>query len=423
MMDQTPTAPRLHIAIFGRTNVGKSSLLNLLVGKDIAITSPVAGTTTEVVEKAMELLPLGPVLILDTAGLDDTSALSELRIDKTRKVFDRADVAVLVAEPGTWTDFEESVVDEAKMRRLPLLVAVNKIDRKKPSEAFLEKMRDKAGHVIALTCKDPLKREGYREALQDLLMKLAPGDFFRAPSLIAGLLPAGGLVVLVVPMDPEDPKGSLILPQIQTIRDALDGNAMCLIVKEQELSAALNGLKRPPDLVVTDSRAVRKVCDDVPMDIPVTTFCVLMARQKGGLAVQAEGAAAIETLQPGDRVLIAEACSQHAPEDDIGRVKIPRWLRQFVGGELEIETFAGREVPENVSDFKLIIHCGTCMLNRSEMLSMLRKAREAGVPMTNYGMAVSFLQGAIRRTLAPFPEALMAYERKAGLLPTPLPSE
>jgi [FeFe] hydrogenase H-cluster maturation GTPase HydF len=423
MMDQTPTAPRLHIAIFGRTNVGKSSLLNLLVGQDIAITSPVAGTTTEVVEKAMELLPLGPVLILDTAGLDDTSALSELRIDKTRKVFDRADVAVLVAEPGTWTDFEESVVDEAKMRRLPLLVAVNKIDRKKPSEAFLEKMRDKAGHVIALTCKDPLKREGYREALQDLLMKLAPGDFFRAPSLIAGLLPAGGLVVLVVPMDPEDPKGSLILPQIQTIRDALDGDAMCLIVKEQELSAALNGLKRPPDLVVTDSRAVRKVCDDVPMDIPVTSFCVLMARQKGGLAVQAEGAAAIETLQPGDRVLIAEACSQHAPEDDIGRVKIPRWLRQFVGGELEIETFAGREVPENVSDFKLIIHCGTCMLNRSEMLSMLRKAREAGVPMTNYGMAVSFLQGAIRRTLAPFPEALMAYERKAGLLPTPLPSE
>jgi [FeFe] hydrogenase H-cluster maturation GTPase HydF len=423
MMNQTPKATRLRIAIFGRTNVGKSSLLNLLVGQDIAITSPVAGTTTDVVEKAMELLPLGPVLILDTAGLDATSALSELRIEKTRKVFDRADVAVLVAEPGTWTDFEESVVDEAKMRRLPLLVAVNKIDRKKPSEAFLEKMRDKAGHVIALTCKDPLKREGYREALQGLLMKLAPGDFFRAPSLIAGLLPAGGLVVLVVPIDPEDPKGRLILPQVQTIRDALDGDAMCLIVKDRELSAALNGLKRPPDLVVTGSRAVRKVCDDVPTDIPVTTFCVLMARQKGGLAAQAEGAAAIETLQPGDRVLIAEACSQHAPEDDIDRVKIPRWLRQFVGGELEIETFSGREVPENVSDFKLIIHCGGCTLNRSEMLSMHRKAREAGVPVTNYGMAVSFLQGAIRRTLAPFPEALTAYERKAGPLPTPLPSE
>jgi [FeFe] hydrogenase H-cluster maturation GTPase HydF len=309
------------------------------------------------------------------------------------------------------------------MRRLPLLVAVNKIDRKKPSEAFLEKMRDKAGHVIALTCKDPLKREGYREALQGLLMKLAPGDFFRAPSLIAGLLPAGGLVVLVVPIDSEDPKGRLILPQVQTIRDALDGDAMCLIVKERELLAALNGLKRPPDFVVTDSRAVRKVSDDVPMDIPVTTVCVLMARQKGGLEAQAEGAAAIETLQPGDRVLIAEACSQHAPEDDIGRVKIPRWLRQFVGGELEIETFSGREIPENVSDFKLIIHCGGCMLNRSEMLSMLRKAQEAGVPVTNYGMAVSFLQGAIRRTLAPFPEALKAYERKAGLLPTPLPSE
>jgi len=422
-MDQTPKGNRLHIAIFGRTNVGKSSLLNLLVGQDIAITSPVAGTTTDVVEKAMELLPLGPVLILDTAGLDDTSALSELRIDKTKKVFDRADVAVLVAEPGTWTDFEESVVDEAKMRRLPLLVAVNKIDRNKPSDSFLEKIRGKAGHVIALTCKDPLKREEYMEALKGLMIRLAPEDFFRAPSLLAGLLPAGGLAVLVVPIDLEAPKGRLILPQVQTIRDALDGDAMCLIVKERELTAALNGLKRPPDIVITDSQAILQVSVDVPAEIALTTFSILMARQKGDLVLQAEGAAVIETLRPGDRVLVAEACSHHALEDDIGRVKIPRWLRQYVGGDLEIEIFAGRDYPENVSDFKLIIHCGGCMLNRREMLNRLRKAREAGVPVTNYGVAISFLQGAIRRTLAPFPEALTAYERKAGLSPTPLPSE
>ena len=423
MMDQTPKATRLHIAVFGRTNVGKSSLLNLLVGQDIAITSPVAGTTTDVVEKAMDLLPLGPVLILDTAGLDATSALAELRIEKTKKVFDRAHVALLVTEPGNWTDFEESVVDEAKMRRLPLLVAVNKIDRKKPSEAFMEKIRDKAGHVIALTCKDPLRREEYRETLQGLLMKLAPEKFFRAPSLIAGLLPAGGLVVLVVPLDLQAPKGRLIRPQVQTLRDALDSDAICLVVKEPELLCALDGLKRPPDLVVTDDLAVRKVCADVPEEIPLTTFSILMARQKGDLALQAEGAAVIETLRPGDRVLVAEACSHHAVEDDIGRVKLPRWLSQYAGGEIEVETFAGRDYPENLADFKLIIHCDGCMLNRREMLSRLRKAREAGVPVTNSGMAVSFLQGAIRRTLAPFPEALMAYERKAGLSPTSLPPE
>jgi [FeFe] hydrogenase H-cluster maturation GTPase HydF len=413
-MDETPKANRLHIAIFGRTNVGKSSLLNLLAGQDIAITSPVAGTTTDVVEKALELRPLGPVLIMDTAGLDATSALAELRIEKTKKVFDRADVALLVTEPGTWTDFEESIVDESKMRRLPLLVAVNKIDREKPSSSFLEKLRGKAGSVIALTCKDPLKRQEYMEALQGLLLKLAPEDFFRAPSLIAGLLPPGGLVVLVVPLDLQAPKGRLIFPQVQTIRDALDSDAICLVVKEPELLCALDGLKRSPDLVVTDSQALQKVCADVPAEIPLTTFSILMARQKGDLAVQAEGAAVIETLRPGDRVLIAEACSHHAPEDDIGRVKIPRWLSQYVGGEIEIETFAGRDYPENLADFKLVIHCGGCMLNRKEMLSRLKKAQQAGVPVTSYGVAVAFLQGVILRTLAPFPSALLAFERRAA---------
>ncbi len=413
-MDQTPKAPRLHIAVFGRTNVGKSSLLNLLVGQDIAITSPVAGTTTDVVEKALELRPLGPVLIMDTAGLDATSALAELRIEKTKKVFDRADVALLVTEPGTWTDFEESVVDESKMRRLALLVAVNKIDREKPSSSFLEKLRDKAGHVIALTCKDPLRREEYRETLQGLLMKLAPEKFFRAPSLIADLLPPGGLVVLVVPLNLQAPQGRLIFPQVQTIRDALDSDAICLVVKEPELLCALDALKRPPDLVVTDSQALQKVCAEVPNEIALTTFSILMARQKGDLALQAEGAAVIETLRPGDRVLIAEACSHHAPEDDIGRVKIPRWLSQYAGGEIEIETFAGRDYPENLADFKLVIHCGGCMLNRKEMLSRLKKAQQAGVPVTGYGVAVAFLQGVILRTLAPFPSALLAFERRAA---------
>jgi len=410
-MDNTPKGNRLHVALLGRTNVGKSSLLNLMLGQDIAITSPVAGTTTDVVEKAMELLPLGPVLFLDTAGLDDRSELSGARLKKTAKVFDRADVIILVTEADVWTDFEEAVWTESQKRKTPVLIVINKIDLQKPAPEHLNFLQSK-GLILAVSCYDEAQREHYLTTLKEQLLEVAPADFAQTPSLIGDLLPAGGLAVLVVPIDLEAPKGRLILPQVQTIRDILDNDATAVVVKERELAATLSNLKAPPDIVVTDSQAILKVTGDVPNNIPVTTFSILFARQKSDLSVMAAGAAAIDRLKPGDRVLIAEACSHHALEDDIGRVKIPRWLRQYVGGDIQIDTVCGRDYPDNLKDYKLILHCGACMINRREMLTRLRKAQEAGVPVTNYGVAISFLQGVIKRSLTPFPSALLAFENE-----------
>jgi len=411
-MDNTPKGNRLHIALLGRTNVGKSSLLNLMLGQDIAITSPVAGTTTDIVEKAMELLPLGPVLFLDTAGLDDISELSGARLKKTAKVFDRTDVIILVTEPDIWTDYEESVLKKSKISKIPMLIVINKIDLHQPSPDHLKLLQSKSNRILTVSCNDETKRQNYLEALKQQLLEVAPADFVGTPSLIGDLLPPGGLAVLVVPIDLQAPKGRLILPQVQTIRDALDNDAMTLVVKERELASALANLKNPPAIVVTDSQAILKVTADVPEEIPVTTFSILFARQKADLTIMARGAAAIENLQPGDQVLIAEACSHHALEDDIGRVKIPRWLRQYVGGDLQIDTSTGRDYPDDLKKYKLILHCGGCMINRREMLNRLRKAQEAGVPVTNYGVAISFLQGVISRSLAPFPSAVLAFENE-----------
>ena len=412
-MNKTPKANRLHIALLGRTNVGKSSLLNLILGQDIAITSPIAGTTTDIVEKAMELLPLGPVLFLDTAGLDDVSELSAARLEKTAKVFDRTDVIILVGEADNWTDYEEQVILEAAARKIPLLVVINKIDVHPASPGYLSFIKTKMNRVLTVSCIDPAERETYLVALKKQLLEISPPDFLAAPSLISDLLPPGGFAVLVVPIDLQAPKGRLILPQVQTIRDILDNDASAVIVKERELAAALANLKNPPSIVVTDSQAILKVTADVPTSIPVTTFSILFARQKADLSVMAAGAAAIDHLKPGDRVLVAEACSHHALEDDIGRVKLPRWLRQYVGGDLHIDTLCGRDYPVDLKNYKLILHCGACMMNRREMLTRLRKAQEAGVPITNYGIAISFLQGVLKRSLAPFPSAFAAFEKQA----------
>ncbi len=413
-MDTTPKGNRLHIALFGRTNVGKSSLLNYLIGQEIAITSPVAGTTTDVVEKAAELLPLGPVLFLDTAGLDDASALAEARLKKTQRIFDRADTILLVTEPGQWTPYESAVLDEAARRKIPVLAVVNKTDLGAPSPAFLDMLQQKTGRVVALSCLDPVGREKAMELLKRHLIEMAPDDVIETPTLIGDLMPSGGLAVLVVPIDLQAPKGRLILPQVQTIRDALDNDSAALIVKERELASVLACLNRKPDLAVCDSQAILKVSADVPREVPCTTFSILFARQKGNLSVAAAGAAAIETLRPGDSVLIAEACSHHPLQDDIGRIKIPRWLKQYVGGELKIDVAAGRDYPEGIERYRLIIHCGGCMLTRREMLARLQKAKEASVPVTNYGLAISFTQGVIRRVLSPFPSALTAFDRRIG---------
>ena len=413
-MNTTPKSNRLHIAIFGRTNVGKSSLLNYLIGQEIAITSPVAGTTTDVVEKAAELLPLGPVLFLDTAGLDDTSELAAPRLKKTEKIFDRADCILIVTEADTWTGYEEGILAEAKKRSISVLVIVNKIDVRQPSSEWQKSLSERTGRILTVSCMDTSGREAFLEAFKHHLIEMAPDDVIETPMLVGDLLPPGGLAILVVPIDLQAPKGRLILPQVQTIRDALDNDAAVLIVKERELGTMLSLLTRKPDLAVCDSQAILKVSADVPKDVPCTTFSILFARQKGNLPLFAAGAAVIETLRPGDHVLIAEACSHQSLQDDIGRVKIPRWLRQYVGGELQIDVSSGRDYPEDLGQYRLIIHCGGCMLTRREMLSRLQKAASAGIPVTNYGLAISYTQGVIRRVLSPFPSALDAFDRRAA---------
>ena len=411
-MDTAPKGNRFHIAIFGRTNVGKSSLLNYILDQELAITSPVAGTTTDVVEKAAEFLPLGPVLFLDTAGLDDTSSLAGLRVQKTESVYNRADVILLVTEPDQWTRYEETACEKAEKKKIPLIIIVNKADLGISSEEFLRRIKEKSNYIIILSTTDDAGREKNIALLKQCLFAVSPEGQMAAPSLMGDLLPLkGGLILLVVPVDAQAPKGRLILPQVQTIRDALDHRASSLVIRETEIKYALSLLKRAPDLVVTDSQAILQVSADVPENIPCTTFSILMTHQKGDLAVAAEGVAAIESLHPGDKVLIAESCSHHPLQDDIGRVKIPRWLQEYAGGELDISVSSGRDYPTRLEEYKVIIHCGGCMLNRREMMNRISMALESQIPITNYGLAISLTQGVVRRVLSPFPKALAAYER------------
>ena len=335
-----------------------------------------------------------------------------MRLKKTEKIYDRADIILLVAEPEIWTEFEEDVLREATKRNIPVLVIINKIDLAPPSPEFTARFTEKKQTFLAVSSTCETRRELYIAALKRRLIEIAPEGIFSSRSLIGDLLPPGGLAVLVVPIDLQAPKGRLILPQVQTIRDALDNDAAALIVKERELAPMLSLLNRKPDVVICDSQAILKVSADVPQDVPCTTFSILFARQKGDLTAMAEGAAAIDALKPGDKILIAEACSHHPLQDDIGRVKIPRWLRQYLGVELQADVAAGRDFPEHLEEYKLIIHCGSCMLTRREMLNRIQKAKEAGVPITNFGVAISFLQGVARRTLSPFPSTLLAFDRK-----------
>ena len=411
-MRKTPKSLRLQIGLFGRTNVGKSSFLNLVAGQDVAITSPIPGTTTDVVEKSMELLPLGPVVFLDTAGLDDQSILAEARLKKTVKIFDRSDVIILLVEPEKWTDYEDKILEEAKKREIPPIIIVNKIDLQPPAEHFIDEIRRRVEKVLLCSSVDLERRDGVINQFKKYLIEVCPDDFLTPPPLVGDLLPAGGLAILIVPIDLQAPKGRLILPQVQTIRETLDFDAAVMVVKEREYSHALGKLKTLPHLAICDSQVVLKMVADTPEGVPCTTFSILFARNKGDLVELARGAAVIETLKPQDRVLIAEACSHHAIEDDIGRVKIPRWIRQYVGADLQIDVYSGRDYPDKLKEYKLIIHCGGCMLTRREMLARIQKAKEEKVPITNYGLSISFSQGVIRRVLSPFPAALDAFQRE-----------
>lgn len=405
MAELTPKGMRLHIGLFGRRNVGKSSLLNAVVRQQVSIVSEFAGTTTDPVDKPMELLPIGPVLFIDTAGIDDEGALGQLRIGKTRKAIERTDVGVIVSD-GQWDSFEEHLRAELAGRGVPVIAALNKADLHTPPAELIDRLTVQNLRVVAVSSTSGLGLDDFRAAL----LAAAPTEFIDSPAIISDLVGPGQTAVLVIPIDKEAPKGRIILPQVQTIRDLLDHDAMCVVAKESGLSAALANLKRPPALVVTDSQAFKEVAAVVPPDVPMTGFSVLFSRFKGDLVTQTLGAMAVETLRPGDKVLVAEACTHHPIEEDIGRVKIPKWLTDYVGGPLDFTTVQGQDFPDEVSPYKLVIHCGACMWNRRLMLNRILKCRRANVPITNYGLVIAYSLGIFERALGPFPAALQAFK-------------
>lgn len=400
-MQKTPKGMRLHIGIFGRRNAGKSSVLNAVTGQETAIVSDVAGTTTDPVEKAMELLPIGPVLFIDTAGLDDVGALGEARIRKSRGVIERTEIAVLVAEAGQWGAFEEELLEDFDAADVPAIVVFNKCDLAEPGADCIARLQESKRPVVTMTATEGNGVSAFKQAL----LQIIPESFLAPPAIVGDLIQPGQMVVLVVPIDLEAPKGRLILPQVQSIRDILDSDAYCAVVKERELYDLLENLKQPPALVVTDSQAFLKVRADTPNGVPMTSFSILFARYKGDLNTFVRGATAIDSLRPGDRILIAEGCTHHPVGEDIGRVKIPRWLTQYVGGPLNIEFTRGHDFPDDISDYRLVIHCGSCTFNRRELLSRIVQCRQANVAMTNYGVAIAYSLGMLERALSPFPAA------------------
>lgn len=395
---KTLKSMRLHIGIFGKTNVGKSSLLNRITNQDVSIVSNIAGTTTDVVEKTMELLPIGPVNFLDTAGINDSTALSSERIEKTMKIINRTDVAIVVCDYNGIDDYERNLIEKFNELKIPFMIFINKTDEKYPSDSIIEDLKNYTKHILLSSVKtDDL----IVFKIKELLVKLLPEDFVNSPKIVGDLIPQGSTVILVIPIDKEAPKGRIILPQVQTLRDLLDNNCVSIVVKESELKSAIDNLKIAPSLVVTDSQAFKNVSEIVPENIPLTSFSILFARLKGDLNTFSQGAKSIEKLQDGDRVLILESCTHHAIEDDIGRVKIPNLLRKKTGKNLIIDNIAGHDFPD-ISKYKLIIHCGACMTNRREVLSRILLASENNVPITNYGICISYCLGILSRALQIF---------------------
>ena len=407
-MENTPKSLRLHLMVAGRINAGKSTLFNLISGQDAAITSPERGTTTDVVEKTMELRPLGPVVLLDTAGTDDDSALGNQRGERTDRALDRADAVLLVVNANEWGEPEETLLSRAKARKIPVIPVVNR--RGGPAtEAFRSFLRTATGVPALEVCAAAAgERSAFLDRLAGVLPTVLPGEA-AAPPLLRDLVGPGALVVLMTPIDPQAPRGRLILPQVQAIRDALDGDAIAVTAKENAFPRIYGELSRRPDLVVCDSQAVGVMTATTPDGVPQTTFSILMARMKGDLDTLAAGCAAIPSLRPGDRVLIAESCTHHAGDDDIGRVKIPRLLEKTVGGKLAVTVSSGFDWPQNLEQYRLIVHCGGCMLNRRAMLNRLRAAEARGVAVTNYGMCISCCTGVLETVLSPFPSALREY--------------
>jgi len=406
-MDTTPLSNRTAISIFGKRNAGKSSLINAITGQSVSVTSDVAGTTTDPVHKTMELLPLGPVVFIDTPGLDDEGDLGLARVEKAYEVLRHTNMAIIVAAADAGiTDFERKFIEEIHARKLPQLLVLNKSDVKDIPDSEIKKLQKELGLPVIKVCART--GEGIQE-LKHLIIKIAPTDDAEL-SLVSGLVNPGGIAVLVTPIDKGAPKGRLILPQQQVIRDVIDQNAIAVVTKENTLAETLKSLSRKPDIVITDSQAFKKVSADTPVDIPLTSFSILFARQKGDLVEMVRGLGSIAALKSGDRVLIAEACTHHRQSDDIGTVKIPRWIRQMAGDSIEFEWTSGNAFPRDLKKYAAIVHCGGCMVNRREMAYRIETAKQNGVGITNYGLLIAYVLGILPRALAPFPDAKLALE-------------
>lgn len=391
-LQDTPSSERVQIGFFGCRNAGKSSLVNAVTNQEMAVVSPVKGTTTDPVTKAMELLPLGPVLIIDTPGIDDEGGLGEQRVKRTKQILNRIDCAVLVVDSVAGkTQADEELLNLFQEKQIPFLVAYNKSDLQIPVLS--------GENEVAVSA---LQKTGIEE-LKERIAALGKENQ-KERMLVRDLVKAEDLVVLVTPIDSSAPKGRLILPQQQTIRDLLEADAIPVVTKENTLKTTLESLAKKPAMVITDSQAFAQVSKDTPLDIPLTSFSILMARYKGFLEGAVQGVAAIETLQDGDKVLICEGCTHHRQCEDIGTVKIPRWLRQHTGKELELVHTSGKDFPEDLSPYRLVIHCGGCMLNEREVAYRQKCAADAGIPFTNYGIAIAYMTGILKRSIEIFPK-------------------
>lgn len=407
-LNATPSADRVHIGFFGRRNAGKSSVVNAVTNQELAVVSEVKGTTTDPVSKAMELLPVGPVVIIDTPGIDDEGSLGELRVRKTKQILNKTDVAVLVVD-GTigLTKVEEDLIRIFEEKKIPYLIAKNKYDLAADAQgeeacaAGGETSTAEREHTLWVSARTGYQIHTLKERIAEISVTEEPKE-----RIVGDLIRPSDFVVLVVPIDKAAPKGRLILPQQQTIRDILDADASTVVVKEYELKETLKTLGKKPSLVITDSQVFARVSQDTPRDIPLTSFSILFARYKGNLQTVVQGAAAIEQLRDGDKVLISEGCTHHRQCDDIGSVKLPNWLRSYTGKELDISLTSGTEFPEDLSSYRLIIHCGGCMLNEREMKYRLKCAEDQNVPITNYGIAIAYMQGILRRSVELFPQVL-----------------
>jgi len=410
-MQQTPIANRLHIAIFGKTNVGKSSLINALTNQPIAVVSDIAGTTTDPVYKTMEILPIGPVVIIDTPGIDDESTLGELRIKKTKEVLKKTNLSVFVIDSITGlTKHDLELIRQIRESNTPIVGVINKVDLNSDVDSLVHEFNKVLGSECVTV--SAANKEGI-EKLKQYLIKYAPSSSVDT-DILGDLVNPGDVVVLVTPIDSAAPKGRLILPQQQVLRDVLDHGAVAVVTKETELSITLKSLVNKPALVITDSQAFELVNKLVPSDIPLTSFSILFSRYKGELEEMYKNIQALKELKPGDKVLIVEGCTHHRQKDDMGTVKIPRWLNQMVGGELSYEWASGTFYPEELNKYKIIIHCGGCMLNQKEMKSRIALAREKGVPIVNYGMLIGYVNGVLERAMKVFEKSRGNLSGKAG---------